>query len=421
MKKTPSVRQVERWLLESRGDATLSAGEQEYIQRHVRRYAPTLQQLPRPGGGKLLDVGCFPGHLALAATRLGWEVTGLGTPAKLAGSPDFEDRMQRQGIRVVHANIERDEFPLSDETFDAVFFNETVEHLVFNPFHALDQIWRVMKPGAALIFSVPNLAGFDHRWALLRGRTIYPLLTGPLSAAFHADLAQRHIREYTPGECRYLLREQDKYLYQFDIRRIAMDRSWDGLFYAEDGYQVSVRRIRPGTVLRDLLCRVVPALRSNIIVVAEKPAAYHRIPGRALKVGGFFEPENSGACDACVRRPIEARWMMARAKIGIDLSSLPGPPHSIHALVWLPAPADVPAREVRTFFRGRIVGSFCVPPSAEPRRRVLAQGLEHVVPRTAPVLDLELTATPWKPADYGLADSRELGVLIGFEHLALRG
>ena len=138
-----SAEDIRRIIRDSCGSAAPTAGEAEYVDRHIDRYINTLKQLPGQSG-KLLDVGCFPGHLSLLASQLGWSVAGVSRMDGTFISSSFEERMKSNGIAVLNVDVERDVFPFPDDHFDAVLFNETVEHLPYNPYHALDQIWRVL-------------------------------------------------------------------------------------------------------------------------------------------------------------------------------------------------------------------------------------------------------------------------------------
>ncbi len=413
----PDPQQARQTLARFYGAHPAAPGERQYLDRHIGRYLKTLAALPRQPGA-LLDAGAFPGHLSLLAARMGWSVTGLGKMDGTFVGRDFEQRMRENGIEALHADLERDPFPFPDDQFDAVFFNETAEHLAYNPYHALDQIWRTLKPNGTLVFSVPNLASFDHRWALLKGRTIYPLLTEPLGATFHADIAQRHIREYTLSECRYLLTGQDKYLYSFAIRKEIMDRSWDGLFHTEHGYRRQAKNVRIGTVLRDVLTRIFPRCRSNILIQAVKPPTYVRMSEADLTVEGFYPEEMSGTGDSFVRRPLEACWMKTNARIAIRLPASGRRVARIELLLWLPAPASLPPLPVRATVGSAPAAELAIAPSPEPRRYSIPVPPEQRACSETLLLDME---TPgWIPAQHGLAaDTRTLGMMTHLKHIAL--
>lgn len=66
-------------------------------------------------------------------------------------------------------DIETEPFPFEAERFDLVICNQVFEHLK-NVFHPLDEIYRVLRVGGMLIFSVPNLASAHNRVLLGLGR-----------------------------------------------------------------------------------------------------------------------------------------------------------------------------------------------------------------------------------------------------------
>jgi SAM-dependent methyltransferase len=115
-------------------------------------------------GGLLLDVGCWDGVNTLRYARV------LGA-AHIAGIEVFEEPMaaaRRRGIEVAAIDLEKEPFPFNDAQFDVVVCNQVFEHLkqVFRP---IDEIWRVLKPGGYLIYSVPNLSSLHSRLMLLAG------------------------------------------------------------------------------------------------------------------------------------------------------------------------------------------------------------------------------------------------------------
>ncbi len=419
MTHPPSLESLRAVLLKGYGPGPVPPGEASYIDRHLRRYEQTLRFLPAAPGA-LLDVGCFPGHTSLLAAALGWSVTGVSRIDGVFVTPAFVERMSRNAVTVLNADVERDAIPAMDASFDCVFFNEIVEHLPFNPFHALDEIWRVLKPGGRLVFSVPNFASFDHLWALLRGRSFYPEISRPLEDAFHADIGQRHIREYTPNECRHLLSGQAKYLYRFDIDRLAMDRSWDGLFYTEHGEQPALRNIRPGTLLRSLVTRVFPRYRSNIVVVAHKPQTYVRIPAADIRVEGFYPPELSGISPAFLRNPLQAAWMTESARIHLDIPASVQSVTQVELFVWMPAPPAAGSLRLTPSVAGMACEPLVVYPSSEPVRRIVPLPIPVAISEGRRTLTIDLASTAWKPNALGFSgDDRVLGPMFAIGQAAI--
>jgi len=95
-------------------------------------------------------------------------------------------------------NVEEDEFPYPDDSFDVVLFCEMLEHMLMNPVHTLREIHRVLKPGGALVLSTPNVARIENVMRLVHGTNLYDPYSGygPYG---------RHNREYTRHELHRLL------------------------------------------------------------------------------------------------------------------------------------------------------------------------------------------------------------------------
>ena len=111
--------------------------------------------------------------------------------------PGADARMEAQRYSRLF-NVEEDEFPYRDESFDVVLFCEMLEHMLMDPMHTLRQIHRVLKPGGALVLTTPNVARIENVLRLLHGTNLYDPYSGfgPYG---------RHNREYTRHELHRLL------------------------------------------------------------------------------------------------------------------------------------------------------------------------------------------------------------------------
>lgn len=91
--------------------------------------------------GRTLDVGC--GQKPYRSLFLSSEYIGLeiDTP---------ENRKRKQADVYYDGNV----FPFHESEFDSVVINEVFEH-VFNPDGFLSEVRRVLKPGGALLMTVP--------------------------------------------------------------------------------------------------------------------------------------------------------------------------------------------------------------------------------------------------------------------------
>jgi SAM-dependent methyltransferase len=133
-------------------------------------------------GKRVLDLGCRSGALTRHLLD-GNEVVGVDVdPAALAKAAAL-------GIEPVAANVE-EPLPFESESFDAVVAGELLEHLRF-PDALVAEVRRVLRPGGALVGSVPNAFRLQSRLRFVRGR---PPEDDPT-----------HLRMFSPNAVRSLL------------------------------------------------------------------------------------------------------------------------------------------------------------------------------------------------------------------------
>jgi SAM-dependent methyltransferase len=152
------------------GDFDLSVPEITYYGPSAVRDSRELFSAAAPflrRGGRFLDLGCGPRDQAVAAAHYGLDYVGIDIVS--AASDILADG---------HA------LPFREATFDAVLAYAVLEHL-YNPFVALSDIARVLKPGGVFfgtvsqgepfhdsffhhtswgVLSVMGSAGLDVRW-----------------------------------------------------------------------------------------------------------------------------------------------------------------------------------------------------------------------------------------------------------------
>ena len=124
------------------------------------RHVMDLILAKHPGQGTLVDVGCGAGALLLRGTGCGWR--GIGFELSRAAVR----HARSQGLEVHEQSWLP--CPLPDESADAVTFLNVLDHLV-NPFDALKEAWRVLRPGGQIYIRVPNGPFHDHLSRLLSG------------------------------------------------------------------------------------------------------------------------------------------------------------------------------------------------------------------------------------------------------------
>jgi ubiquinone/menaquinone biosynthesis C-methylase UbiE len=111
-------------------------------------------------GMTVLDCGCGPGVLTcdIAERILNGRVLGIDLEQPQIKIAEDEAKVrQLTNVRFQQANVY--DLESIDETFDAVFFHALLEHLK-EPFTAIKQFYRVLKPGGILAVCSPDWGGF---------------------------------------------------------------------------------------------------------------------------------------------------------------------------------------------------------------------------------------------------------------------
>jgi SAM-dependent methyltransferase len=178
------------------------------VDEALPRIVATLALLPpATASSHLLELGSSP-FISSVCYEMAWP--GRITHANYFGSTE------RRGSQALYEvggtrtrtydfdlfNIETDEFPYPDATFDAILFCELIEHLAINPVWALAEMHRVLRPGGHLVVTTPNALSIDRVASALTGRRPF---VDQYSPAF--GYGARHNREFGMRELDVLLGE----------------------------------------------------------------------------------------------------------------------------------------------------------------------------------------------------------------------
>ncbi len=118
-------------------------------------YARRARHVTRAVGhaGRVLDVGCGPGHLLAQFAQLGWQTVGTEATEMAAAIP-----RARYGSDIRVGDVYTQNF--QPEEFDAVVSWHSLEHMR-HPDRVLDELVRVLKPGGVLFLSVPDFSSTE--------------------------------------------------------------------------------------------------------------------------------------------------------------------------------------------------------------------------------------------------------------------
>ena len=142
-------------------DTPASSGPDRAV-RMARMLGEALRGVPGPA--HILDVGCGDGAAAVLAAQRnpGHRMIGLDWSAGSLG------RARRLGLTVVRGGVDAPGLPFAAESADIVIMSELIEHLVDTD-AALDEAFRVLRPGGSLLMSTPNLAAWYNRGLVALG------------------------------------------------------------------------------------------------------------------------------------------------------------------------------------------------------------------------------------------------------------
>jgi SAM-dependent methyltransferase len=242
-----------------------------YISRTDPRLARIVRLVRELDPPDVLDVGCGRGHLLDLLADAG--VRGLH------GLDAFDDvASPRWAYR---SGDLTGRLPFADDSFGCVVAGEVIEH-VPDPDHLLREIRRVLRPGATLVISTPNLVS----WA---NRVLVPLGVQPLGTETSSEIALgRRLRILGQGNM------VQGHLKVFSFRALAEILARYG-FRVSERYGVPAFFPWPVSVLDRLVSRWVPLASGVVYVATAPPAGYvDPPPGRRHEDSTGDEPRRPG-------------------------------------------------------------------------------------------------------------------------------
>jgi 2-polyprenyl-3-methyl-5-hydroxy-6-metoxy-1,4-benzoquinol methylase len=196
-------------------------------------------------GSRVLETGCANGRFTAVLAEIKCQVVGveLDPQAALSAARFCEE--------VIVGNLESEEtIAQIPGGFDIILFGDVLEHLV-RPWQVLRSMQSKLNPNGCLVVSIPNVAHWDVRMGLLRGRFDYQQ---------NGLLDSTHLRFFTRYTAHELLKESGYRIVKTD----------DTLRLPSWVYSIRiVRRFAPR--LLPMLCRIAPNLFTYQFVLKAVP------------------------------------------------------------------------------------------------------------------------------------------------------
>ena len=99
--------------------------------------------------GRVLDIGCGPGHFLEMCRRAGWQPVGVELSAQACAAA------RAQGLDVAQGSLQQAAF--ADGEFDVVTLWNVLDHMT-QPLDEMREVHRILKPGGLVLVRVPNAA-----------------------------------------------------------------------------------------------------------------------------------------------------------------------------------------------------------------------------------------------------------------------
>jgi 2-polyprenyl-3-methyl-5-hydroxy-6-metoxy-1,4-benzoquinol methylase len=159
-----------------------------------------IAELPKNPNACILEIGCGNGNTGAIAISEGkcarYCAVEIHTPAVEIAKTKITE--------VVQGNVETMDMPWTSQSFDALILSEVLEHLV-DPWAVLRKLRPLMKPGALVFASTPNISHY---------KVVLMLLRGQFRLTDKGVTDRTHLRWFTPQTFREMFKSCGYCVYQ---------------------------------------------------------------------------------------------------------------------------------------------------------------------------------------------------------------
>jgi ubiquinone/menaquinone biosynthesis C-methylase UbiE len=185
--------------IRSRLDKLLGGEIDMALRRRARR---VVEELDPQNGDKILEAGCGPGYYLRILSKLGLNLKLYGIDIDRNALTSAKKII---GKRAIYASLTK-KLPFKANSFDKVFTSEVLEHIQ-NDNLAMDQIYKVLKPGGRLVITVPN-NDYPFFWDPVNW-VMERILKKHIRKGLWAGIWSNHIRLYSVEEIKRLVKKGD--------------------------------------------------------------------------------------------------------------------------------------------------------------------------------------------------------------------
>ncbi len=294
-----------QYLLSFQLESTAPEFTRTYVGDAFARFLNTLDLIPFPLQGRVLEIGSNPFffHLLLKKLFPACELEGCNFFDRNVFSTDVSRETHRIASGLMGEEFVFDHvtfnletvhpYPFDPGRFDLVLFCETFEHLAVDPLGVFRGLRRLIRPGGHLLVTLPNAVRLTNVAAMLAGRNFFDVFS--VENGIHG----RHNREYTLAEMVSLL-EHDGFEIvraetrdRFDYRSVpisAVDYSGPSALLPFDPADLlrQVRKAGGSTEHRG----------DNLYLLARKPLAPRKAQATVVERRSQWRPARSRTADS---------------------------------------------------------------------------------------------------------------------------
>jgi SAM-dependent methyltransferase len=206
-----------------------------YLSTHIRRLVETLTFLPEGDGKKrLLEVGSYDLSALFLDRFVDYDAVRIRYWPGDDKSREFAiSRADGSGtvrFDVHNLDVQKDEFPFEEGSFDLAIACEILEHLPLDPMNMFKEMNRVLRHGGRILVTTPNVTSHRSVHAVLHQWPPY------IWSMFNKNREMQHVREYTPREVKMLLEKSG-----FRVERLETRDVW---IEGDPGYRKHYREAR---------------------------------------------------------------------------------------------------------------------------------------------------------------------------------